>query len=213
MARNRSIDAVGGGDDEDRVRGRAAQWQRYLDHQDALAAEEKAGATGDPERHLEEEAKAGRIAIQPAARLAPRLDQDPHAPSAGPSPGRVQSPGAAAGREAALLAMQMEALARLDLTEHAGAVNAAVRAADGLDVAPQVTAHAVQAEQRMEGRYTDREQQKRLDAPAAPDDYVRGVKGREQRSADERLSDRDHHRAQGFGGSDGASDGRGDPGE
>lgn len=182
-----AIEGIGGRADAEGLSPGMQAWQRYLDMQDQMDAD--AAAEAQAAEHLEEEARQGRIVragptsldVAGAAALAKGLgtqaiDQVEHGDRVG-----------------ALAAMQAEALARLELAPHVDAVNAAQRAADGLDVDAQIERRVEHDEKHFDGQLQNREQQRAPDAIASPDDLVKGVQGEEDRTAAERGEDRAHY--------------------
>ncbi|MHC4831809.1 MAG: hypothetical protein ACYTFT_15860, partial [Planctomycetota bacterium] len=192
MAKNDDGQLEGIGRSSSSNRGASAydKWQNYLDQQDMA----------DEQAKLEEMSQRGHVVgeAQPLAGASVELGSAKAIEAAGAA-AQIHSPRAQNDRHSMMAAMQAEALSRLDLGAHSDGVNAAVRAADGLDAASQIENTAESHRKHLDGVLLDRAQQLGPDALARPDDYVARAQGPDSRSAEERQEDHDFARQHGLG--------------
>jgi hypothetical protein len=172
----RGIEGIDGHEDES---PRAKAWGRYLEQQDAFAAEEAARARAAEDEAAAETARAEerRLRAQAAERPSP-------SPAPGPARGPSGIAGAAAAAAAAFgqamkqalsespeqrrmdlfAAMQADALARLELAPHAEGAQIAQAEALGGGAAAQATDRSIAEDRRVDGEAKD------VEAPARRND-------------------------------------------
>ncbi|GIW71470.1 MAG: hypothetical protein KatS3mg102_1012 [Planctomycetota bacterium] len=88
-----------------------------------------------------------------------------------------------------MAAMQADALARLEIPEHADQLVAQVRAGEQLDLDARLARLEEGLARRQEREATEREMQKRPETIGKADDYVERIAAPEHRTAQERLED------------------------
>lgn len=190
------IEGIQGHDDDGEAPGVKA-WNRYLEQQDAVAAEE--AAARDAAAQAEAAAEAARQA-DAAARAAQIAQRVAPAPDPKEVAGRAAAGALAAGLRSALTespdqrrldvmaALQAEAFARLELSPqpHADAVLASQRASEGTNANPQGAAEMrdIARERRIEGEQVDPAQQRRKEALRPAPDWVAPKEKGEPRDAD-----------------------------